>query len=66
MLIDIPEQKNCTLCEFCDYEQGQCFLKSVIEGKAYYTRTNYDYHAEENRPEWCPFKNSANEQGGVK
>ena len=62
MLIDIPEQKNCTLCEFCDYEQGQCFLKSVIEGKAYYTRTNYDYHAEENRPEWCPFKNSANEK----
>ena len=56
MLIDIPEQKNCERCDFCDYEQGQCYLKSVIEGQAFYTRVYDNYDAEENRPDWCPFK----------
>ena len=69
MLIDIPEQKNCWHCGFLDYEQGFCILKNMIEcGDMYgpYHTKGYgeNSHLEEDRPDWCPFKDVPNEQKG--
>ena len=60
MLIDIPEQINCSYCEFLDYEQGMCWL-AIVKDKNYQSvgREHNDYRLgkdEESRPDWCPFK----------
>ena len=61
MLIDIPEQINCSYCEFCDYEQGLCFLALVKDNNqnsvGKYGIDGFDVGKEnECRPDWCPFK----------
>ena len=55
MLINIPEKTNCCECEFCSYENGECFLKSAIEGRSYYTIGYGSWKDEKSRPKWCPF-----------
>ena len=57
MLIDIPEQTNCAWCDFCDYEQGHCFLAMAMNMENYRAAewANKGFDEYECRPDWCPF-----------
>ena len=61
MLINIPEQINCSYCDFCDYELGRCFLAVVKDNnKNSVEKCAVDGYGlgkeNECRPDWCPFK----------
>ena len=61
MLIDIPEQINCSYCDFLDYEQGRCWLALVKDDnhKCVGDAGEKGYRVgkeNESRPDWCPFK----------
>ena len=65
MLIDIPEQTNCGCCPFNVPPCGKCTLGDALGQKYWgescdYANKGWDLEKDEEcRPDWCPFKTTA-------